>query len=632
MKKLLKTLSNYKDFFIDYLDIIFFILAVTIKALFFGKQISPIYFSVLSILPAIISSLMVLVSISFLFSRRKRTKILYILNLIITICMIADINYFRYFKDVISIPVVKTGFQLNDVGSSVGSIFKFQDLLYAVDLVFIIPVIKVIQNRANLQYKNLTLKFKFAVFAVMISAGLLVNGTCMVQLSKEQPRLLKTMYNRVYVARSLGAVNYHILDVYNYINFDISKRTPLPAEKENNIKKFLNNNTSSDTQKYKGIAKDKNLIVMQVEALQEFVINQKVNGQEITPNLNKLASKSMYFNNYFYQIAAGGTSDAEFMSNNSLYPAASGVAYYMYCDNEFNSLSQSLKKKGYTTAAFHGYRESFWNRNVMYKKMEFDEFFGESSFNVDETIGLGLSDKSFFEQSIPKLKKLKEPYYAFMITLTSHFPFDGKDYGDFNVGEYEGTLLGDYFKSIHYTDAQIGMFLDELEKEGMLENTIIALYGDHLAIPKQYEASLAKFLNNEAETFTELQWSQLQKVPMMLHFPGDKYKCVNPLYSAEMDLYPTLSNLFDLNSKNLMGKDLLNSKNGNVIFRDGSFTDGNVFYMCSTGNYYDINTGEKISETPELADKKQEALNQLSYSDEILKHNLLKKFNEENNK
>lgn len=151
-------------------------------------------------------------------------------------------------------------------------------------------------------------------------------------------------------------------------------------------------------------------------------------------------------------------------------------------------MPKAFLNKGYTTVAFHGFRESFWNRNIMYPKYGFETFYGEKSFDIDEEIGLGLSDKSFFNQSIEKIKTLQQPYYSFMVTLTSHFPYeDVKKYGNFNVGDLEGTLVGNYLKSIHYTDEQLGIFLNELEKEGITKNSIIALYGDHYAIPRDNE-------------------------------------------------------------------------------------------------------------------------------------------------
>ena len=435
------------------------------------------------------------------------------------------------------------------------------------------------------------------------------------------------MYNKVYIVKKLGTINYHYLDFYNSLYSSISRKTPISKSEEAEIKTFFKTN-SSYTNNLKGVSNGKNLIMIQVEALQEFAINSKIDNKEITPNLNKWIKRSEYFNNFYYQIAAGGTSDAEFMSNNSLYPASSGAAYFLYCGNEFNAMPQNFKDSGYSTAAFHGFRESFWNRNVMYKRLGFDNFYGEKSFKIDETIGLGLSDKSFLNQSVDKIKNLNKPFYSFLITLSSHFPYDDvKNYGDFNVGSYENTFLGDYLKSIHYTDEQLGMFFDKLEKEGVLKDSVVVLYGDHYAIPKEHEQELCKFLGKDSSS--DVEWLKLQKVPMIIHFPDESIKGVNNIWSGQMDIYPTICNLFNLPNKTIMGKDLFNSSQGKVIFRDGSFIDGNYYYLSQKNIYYNISTEKKIDENSMLKSEKVNALSQLRYSDEILKHNLLKKFDNE---
>jgi lipoteichoic acid synthase len=607
--------------FFNYIDIIVFILIVTLKVLIFSGQTSTGYYSVKPLIIPVLSSVIILASMVCLFGKRKRAKLLYTFNLIISILIICDLDYFRYFKDIISIPVLKNGFQLTAVGSSVGTVFHINDLFYIVDLICIIPLVDYFRYKKG---EELKFKIKFALFGIMLLIGCAMDGRSIYSLSVEQPRLLSTMFNRIYVANSLGSLNYHYIDLYNFIVSDLSKHTPLSAEKEDSIKKFLQNNSAS-TSNMKGALKGKNLIVIQVEALQQFAIGSKVNGMEVTPNLNNWIKRSMYFNNYFYQIAAGGTSDAEFISNNSLYPASSGAAYYLFSGNDYEALPNAFKSQGYETAAMHGYTPTFWNRNVMYPKLGFDNFYSEKDYNIDETVGMGLSDKSFLNQSVEKLKALQNPYYAFLITLSSHYPFnDTKGYGDFNVGKYEGTLLGNYLKAVHYTDAQLGMFLNKLDEEGITKNSLIVIYGDHYAIPKSDESNLADFMN--ISNPNDLQWMELQRVPLIMHFPDEKYTGVSNLYTGQMDLYPTLDNLFELNSSNLMGKDMFNSKDGKLIFRNGSFTDGNVFYLAPSDTYYDIKTGNTIEANDNLKNKKDDALNELEYSDEILKHNLIKEF------
>lgn len=604
-----------------YIDVILFIILICAKALIYGRQLESGYFSYTSLLYPIFASVIILVSFSLILNSKIRTKFLYICNLIITIFFISDLNYFRYFKDVISIPVLINGFQLGAVKSSVSSIIKFTDFFYALDLIFI----PIIINKYKSEKAEITSKLsKILIFSVLLILGIIIDTHNFYFLSKDQPKLLTTMYNKVYITKKLGSINYHYLDFYNFVSFNISRKSPVSKSEKTAIQTFFQNN-SSHSNNLNGVAKGKNLIMIQVEALQEFVINSKIDGKEITPNLNKWIKRSEYFNNFYYQISAGGTSDAEFMTNNSLYPASSGAAYFLYCGNEFNAMPKSFKDSGYNTAAFHGFRESFWNRNVVYRKFGFNNFYGEKSYNIDENVGLGLSDKSFLNQSIDKIEKMNKPYYSFLITLSSHFPYDDVDnYGNFNVGSFEGSLLGNYLKSIHYTDEQLGMFFDKLEEKGILKDSVVVLYGDHYAIPKEHEQELCKFLNKNS--LSDIEWLKLQKVPMMIHFPDESIKGVNTIYSGQMDIYPTMANLFSLSDKSFMGKDLFNSSQGNVIFRDGSFIYNNYYYVSQKNSYYNMSTNQEIDETDSLKKKKEDVLNQLQYSDEILKHNLLKKF------
>lgn len=489
----------------------------------------------------------------------------------------------------------------------------------------ILPFLKVYRN---IPYKENKSIIRIGIGSLILVGAILLNGVNIYKLSVDQPGLLNTMSNRIYITKVLGNVNFHVIDAYQFTKNKINNSKKLPEEKEKELVNDFQGKSQIQGSKLKGVGEGKNLIVIQVEALQQFVINAKVEGQEITPNLNKWMNRSMYFDNYFYQVAAGNTSDAEFLSNNSLYPAASGAAYYMYSGNQFKSLPSTLQDKGYYTAAMHGYKDGFWNRNVMYKAQKFQDFYGESSYNIDEQVGLGLSDKSFFNQSLEKMQTFKQPFYSFLITLSSHFPYDDvKGYGDFNVGKYKGSFLGNYLTGIHYTDAQLGMFLDNLEKEGYLDNSIVVIYGDHNAISKNYIQELYDFVGEKSPN--DLKWYELQKVPMFIHFPQDENKGVNHTYSGQIDLYPTIANLYNLPREYMLGNDLLNVKDPKVTFRNGSFTDGKSFYISWTGEYYDIKTGEKITETDDLKAKKQESAKDLQNSDELLNHNLMKKLEAE---
>jgi len=604
------------------LDVVVFVFLIVAKVLYYGKQVSPDYFNTAVLRPPVIASILPIIGIMLLLKEKKRIKALFIFDMIVSLILFSDTAYYRYFKDIISVGAIKNSALIGGIFSCLPTLIKFKDLIYLLDLVLLLPLVRIISKKKKNSLNGIA---RFAIFLLVFSSGVIMDGKYIYQLSLDQPLLLSTMSNKLYLTKILGNINYHAIDLYNYAGNYIASKQSVSTETKQSINTFLQTGSggASSGVVLKDIGNGKNLIMIQVEALQQFAVNKSVNGQEITPNLNKWIKKSLYFDNYFYQVSSGNTSDAEFMSNNSLYPAESGAAYYRYTGDTLDSLPIELGTKGYSTAAFHGYTESFWNRNIMYKTEGFNTFYGESSFTADEKVGMGLSDKSFLNQSISKMKTLKEPYYSFLITLSSHYPFsDVKGYGNFNVGEYEGSLIGDYMKGIHYTDEQLGTFLDQLEKDGTLDNSIVVLYGDHNAIPKEYIDQLYKF--EGISNATDLDWYQLQKVPMFIHFPKNANSGVNHNYSGQMDLYPTLANIFNFDTKYTFGKDILNSKSQNVIFRNGSYTDGKVFYVSWTNTYYDISTGKTITETEELKQKKQEALKELNFSDDILNHNLIK--------
>lgn len=338
---------------------IFFLISVTLKLFFYEYSLSLYLFEAFNnMLPAIIS-VVLFHSFTLLLSRKKRDNILYFTNLLLTLYIISDIVYFRYYKDVLSIPILMNVFLLKDVGSSVFSLIYFYDFLLLIDL-FIKP---------SLFYKNdsdieLTKKKKIPLFILIFSISLLLNISMIQKLNKEEPNLVTTMYSKVALSKNLGPINYHLIDTVNFISSETKKLEDIPLEEEITILKYFEKEKglkSSLTGKYKG----KNIIVIQVESLQEFVIGKSLNGNEITPNLNKFIKDSLYFENCYSQVAGGNTSDAEFILNNSFYPAKNGAACYKYYDNTLYSLPIALSTIGYQSYAFHGFEEEFWNRRVM---------------------------------------------------------------------------------------------------------------------------------------------------------------------------------------------------------------------------------------------------------------------------
>lgn len=327
---------------------------------------------------------------------------------------------------------------------------------------------------------------------------------------------MKKQWNREYVVQEFGIYTYQANDLISYIRTKVNSMFGYDeaaksfreyyAAKENEIHKNM----------YTNIFQGKNVIVIHAESIQNFLISDdyrngepaKFNGQEVTPNLNRLASEGLYFSNFYSEESAGTSSDTEFTFNSSLLPANSGTVFMNYFDREYITTPKLFKELGYSTSSMHANRSSAWNRQAVHPKLGYDElYFYTDAYEIDEEIGLGLSDSSFFRQSIQHLKEIdanNDKWYSLLIMLTNHTPFSDitrweqennkvfdVDYKYEQIDESTGkkvtvsapymedTTLGNYIKSAHYADASIGEFIEGLDKEGLLDNTVLIIYGDH---------------------------------------------------------------------------------------------------------------------------------------------------------
>lgn len=337
--------------------------------------------------------------------------------------------------------------------------------------------------------------------------------------------------------------------------------------------------------KYTGLGKDKNLIIIQVESLQKSFMDREIEDEEITPNLNKLVREkgSIYFSNYFELLGFGNTSDAEYVSLHSMYPNTIDSSYVTYENTKTYGLPLLAKSKGYKTSSLHGYSGEFYNRNFYHKNIGFEKsYFGEY-YKQDEKIGMGLSDKSFFNQSLDILKEENKngPFFSFLITLTSHIPYEMPDeYRIFSKlkPEYENSGVYKYIDSIHYLDKELGNFLDQLDKEGLLDSSIVAIYGDHYAIEindQKEKKDMSKFLGHE------YYYDDMLNIPLVLLVPNLEENIEVKNLGSQVDFYPTIINLLGWNEEvvPMFGIDLLDEKlsKDNVVYPQTHMIKGSYF-------------------------------------------------------
>lgn len=357
----------------------------------------------------------------------------------------------------------------------------------------------------------------------------------------------------------IGVLNYSFSEVARYF---------APSQKVSGAEKalaweWLKNKPQAPKPAHFGIAQGKNLILVQLESFEAMAINRHLDGQEITPNLNKLVGESLYFENYFYQAGPGTTADAEFSVFTGLFPPMTQVPYFEYPGNEYRALPSALRAKGYYTAVLHGDEPTFWNRSGIYPSLGINKYFDISEFRVERSVGFGhgLLDEDFFTQSVAKLRQFTQPFMATLIALTSHTPFElPKDLQGLEVknpDQLSGYQLG-YLQSLNYVDSSVGKLVERLKKAGLWESSVVVFYGDHASFAfKSDDTKYAQWLGLQGG-FNEQSFLMSQRVPLLIHLPGDQLKGRSAKPGSHIDLYPTLANLLALEQPiGAVGSDLL---------------------------------------------------------------------------
>ena len=351
-----------------------------------------------------------------------------------------------------------------------------------------------------------------------------------------------------------------------------------------------------------------------------------------------MADEGLTFNNFYPQHSVGTSSDTEFTFNTSLYPINNGTVFISHFDREYISLQHLLKDEGYYSVSMHGNNGDFWNRNIMHQTLGYDHFFSKNEYIIDEEIGLGLSDMSFFNQSVDKLKKLKEDkekVVATLITLTNHFPFDDVEkYGEFNVGHLEGTTLGNYLKSYHYADKALESFVTRMDEEGLLDNAIIILYGDHHAqIPMSdyellynYNPLTGDYYTIEDEEYISIDGissQKLRRTPFIIWSKDGALDMEIDTSMGMVDALPTIGNMLGIFNEYQLGNDIMNTNENLVIFPDGSWIDDKNYFSASLTSYYDY-SNNIVPEDYSLLNKTKMAEEKLALSNEIISGDLIK--------
>ena len=616
--------NNFNEIRKNYLLVVFFVIFNLINSTILRLVTVK---NILSISPLLVDlSFLIAISLFSLFLKRtKRIKYFMAVTIILTIICIINSIYYHYYSSFASVSLLATAVFAADVGDAiVENVIKIVDFIYILSPICLYLSYRIIKKRGYLKREIKVEKKKIIKKALLSSLCIFVVGGIFMPINS-WARLFK-LWNRESVVMSYGIYFYQLDDfiqsltpqITNLFGHDNALKSVTDYYEENKREKTSN--------QFTGIFEGKNVIVIHAESMQTFPMNLKFNNQEVTPNMNKLASEGILFSNFYSQVGVGTSSDAEFTFNTSLMPSTSGTVFVNYFNRTYVSIPQLLKEKGYYTYSMHGNTGDFWNRNTMHKNLGYDKFYSKDSYVIDETIGLGLSDKSFFSQSVEIMKEVKEneegPFYTLLITLTNHTPFSDLELIDefpttidVQIGnqtitrEYlNNTTMGNYLRSVHYADEAIGEFIEKLDKEGLLENTVLIIYGDHDArleyndynLLYNYDPISDRILTEEDEgyvTYNKYTYELDKKVPFIVWTKDQSFNLTVDTPMGMIDVLPTIGNMLGIESPYQLGTDIFSIEEDNmVVFIDGSFLTSKIYYNGSKGELYFINNNEPITE------------------------------------
>lgn len=558
-------------------------------------------------------SLLVLMSLLELLIPLKARHVAYwVFNLIISIILFASAVYNVYFGSIPTYTALSGLGQVHQVRSSISTLIEPEHFIFFID-VLVMAIFWIVNRLRRKRTKSSEMTFTQYSFRGRrrISAwklsmvGLFIVG---VVISALFIRKGWGIENELVRAEHMGFINYQVTAI---LKSNQEKRELAEGSLQdtiNEIKELQESYPYRDVDqigkepKYFGAGKGKNLIIVQMESLQNFPIHQSLNNQVLTPVMNQLADDGLYFPYIYQQIGQGNTSDAEFLSNTSIYPLGSVAMSTGFGGKELPSLPKLLKKLGYVSNTFHVNEVTFWDRVKMYPALGFDHYYDKPNYTNDHFNSFGPSDEELYRVGIEKLKQVQQdnkPFYAQFITVSSHSPFTvPEEFSKIEIPtELVGTQLGNYLDSVNYSDYALGKLIESLKQNGLWENTVLMVYGDHQGInSKDTDSSL---ITSYLGVPYHDQVSRFN-IPLIIHIPGlTEGKRIEQV-GGQVDMMPTIANIMGISLREeqftALGQDLLNIEKNAIGMRyylpTGSFFNNEVMFV--PGNGFDDGTAVSL--------------------------------------
>lgn len=547
------------------------------------------FYGILRLVPTLFTLSYILLGVGIsLLLEKKKGKILYIILFIISFALFIINNIYYSMTD--------TFFDFSLILlADEGSEYFLDAILNCNIWVYISSIIIIITFIFGLKYFKGNTKTDLKKIIKVFFLFLIIHTLTPLLLGKANDALNWSTWRNprnIYINFNDNNKSMRISGIYEYSvrNFYITFIKAKKTTNEEDIT-FLEEEYSKEEENYQtnytGKYKDKNLILLQLEGIDNWLITK-----EDTPTLYKMMNNSINFtNHYSYYNGGGSTFNSEFAVNTGfITPLSYTQNAYTFNKNTFPySLAHLFKNIGYSVNAFHMNDSEYYSRGTNYKNWGYENYYGlkelgvykDDSYTLDRELIL---NETFSEKMFPE-----EKFVDYIITYSGHLPFTTEKgvcrklvIEDVLKKENLEELPNDYIlptlteeecarRQAKETDYMVELLLNKLTEKNLIDNTVIVVFTDHYL----YTLSDQTILDKYKETKNNL----INKTPFFIWDNETTKKKITSV-TSQLNILPTLLNLYGLeyHPNYYIGEDALNNNyHGKVFFSDYSWYDGNVY-------------------------------------------------------
>lgn len=546
------------------------------------------------------------------------------------VLMLGDVWYYRFFGALPSILAFGSGGQIWEVRDSAVEVLSKRDWVLAAPIGLGLVLATLWPSRKVLP----SLHQAFA--GGLLACAFWVGGKPIVNDVQEWmgTRFSWKVFSAGALVRSQGLWGAHFRETARSARELIISEDLKPERKEQVVR--YHQSLDRRHSPHFGAAAGANVLLVQVEAMQQWAVTAKVDGEPVMPFLSALLARSVYYSNVWDLTGDSPTSDCEYMVLNSQHPLQRGAVAFRRASNDFVTIGSELADAGYTTFSSHGYAKTMWNRSVLHPRYGFQSSAFADDLGMTPKLGWGLADATFFERATTRLRDLQSPWFGFFVTLTSHHPYTyiPPKMHQFKLSGLDASLEG-YVHSMRYVDDSLKALFAQLERDGHLDKTMVVIYGDHdskLTFGKASQVAATKALDLTSQVATTLgkRGFETKKIPVVFVPPKlDKAEVITAI-GGQVDIGPTVLDWLGREAPtSFIGRVLFNDAEGtppcdncNVVVRyDGTALDSTLLWDAGTTTCYERESGTKTvakrcSRLQHLADE------ELAMSWDVTLHNL----------